>query len=59
MRILVIEDDQKLSNIIRRGLSEVGYAVDTAYDGEESEDLAKVTPYGLIHSGYSLVYRCF
>jgi len=48
MRILVIEDDQKLSDIIRRGLSEVGYAVDTAYDGEEGEDLAKVAPYDLI-----------
>jgi len=48
MRILVIEDDQKLSDIIRRGLSEVGYAVDTAYDGEEGEELAKVVPYDLI-----------
>lgn len=48
MRILVIEDDQKLSDIIKRGLSEIGYAVDTAYDGEEGEEMAKVVPYDLI-----------
>jgi len=48
MRILVIEDDHKLSDIIQRGLSEVGYAVDAAYDGEEGEELAKVAPYDLI-----------
>lgn len=48
MRILVIEDDQKLSNLIKRGLSEVGYAIDVAFDGEEGEELAKVVPYDLI-----------
>jgi len=48
MRILVIEDDQKLSDIIQRGLSEVGYAIDAAYDGEEGEELAKMVPYDLI-----------
>ncbi len=48
MRILVIEDDQKLSDIIQRGLSEVGYAVDAAYDGEEGKDMAEAAPYDLI-----------
>lgn len=48
MRILVIEDDNKLSNIIKRGLTEIGYAVDTAYDGEEGEDMAEMAPYDLI-----------
>ena len=48
MRILVIEDDQKLSDIIQRGLSEVGYAVDAAYDGEEGRDMAEMVPYDLI-----------
>jgi len=48
MRILVIEDDQKLSDIIQRGLSEVGYAVDAAYDGEEGKDMAEMVPYDLI-----------
>lgn len=48
MRILVIEDDHKMSDIIQRGLSEIGYAVDAAYDGEEGEELAKIVPYDLI-----------
>jgi DNA-binding response OmpR family regulator len=48
MRILVIEDDHKMSDVIQRGLSEIGYAVDAAYDGEEGEELAKIVPYDLI-----------
>jgi len=48
MRILVIEDDRKMSDLIQRGLSEIGYAVDTAYDGEDGEELAKTVPYDLI-----------
>lgn len=41
MRILVVEDEKKLSEMIKRGLSEKGYAVDTACDGEEGQDLAE------------------
>jgi len=48
MRILVVEDDRKLSDIIQRGLKETGYAVDAAYDGEEGEDMAEIVPYDLI-----------
>ncbi len=48
MRILIIEDDRKMSDIIRRGLVEIGYAVDTAFDGAEGEELAELTPYDLI-----------
>ena len=48
MRVLVIEDDRKMSDLIQRGLSEIGYAVDAAYDGEEGEELAKIVPYDLI-----------
>lgn len=48
MRVLVIEDDQKKSDLIQRGLSEIGYAVDAAYDGEEGEEMAKIVPYDLI-----------
>ena len=48
MRILVIEDERRLCNIIKRGLLEEGYAVDTAYDGEDGEYLAETTPYDLI-----------
>lgn len=48
MRILIVEDDRRLSGIIKRGLLEEGYAVDTAYDGEEGEYLAEDTAYDLI-----------
>lgn len=36
MRILLVEDEKKLSNSIVNGLSNAGYAVDAAYDGEEA-----------------------
>jgi len=34
VRILLVEDDRKVASFIRKGLSEEGYAVDVAYDGE-------------------------
>ena len=34
MRILVIEDEKKVANFIKKGLEEEHYAVDNAYDGE-------------------------
>src|SRR4030043_1260898 len=48
MRILVVEDEIKLADIIRRGLEEVGYAVDVSHDGDEGECLAQTFPYDLI-----------
>ena len=48
MRILVVDDDRRLSGIIKRGLLEEAYAVDAAYDGEEGQYLAKINPYDLI-----------
>lgn len=35
MRILVVEDEKKVSSFIKKGLEEEGYAVDVANDGEE------------------------
>ena len=34
MRILLVEDDQKVASFIRKGLEEEGYAVDVAAEGE-------------------------
>jgi len=48
MRILVIEDEQKVANFIKRGLKEEGYSVDVAYDGEEGYLLAKDNEYDVI-----------
>ena len=34
MRILIVEDDERLANMLSRGLTEEGYRVDVAHDGE-------------------------
>jgi DNA-binding response OmpR family regulator len=36
MQILVVEDEEKLANFIRRGLLEESYAIDIAHDGEDA-----------------------
>lgn len=36
MKILLIEDEEELSEIVAHGLRKCGYAVDTAYDGEDA-----------------------
>ena len=48
MRILVVEDEKKVSSFIKRGLEEEKYEVDTAVDGEEGLKLATERPYDLI-----------
>ena len=48
MRILVIEDEKKIANFIKRGLKEEGYAVDAAYDGEQGYFMATTQDYDLI-----------
>lgn len=48
MRILVVEDDAPLADILVRCLREESYAVDHAPDGQEAEWLAFENPYDLI-----------
>lgn len=48
MRILIIEDEYKISISIKKGLEQDRYAVDTAYDGTEGFDLAAGEEYDLI-----------
>ncbi|MGQ9921366.1 MAG: response regulator [Desulfobacca sp.] len=45
MRILVVEDDQKIASFITKGLQQAGYAVDLATDGQEGLHLALTEPY--------------
>jgi len=45
MKLLVVEDDRMLSELIRRALIEDGFAVDVASDGEQAETLAFVNDY--------------
>jgi DNA-binding response OmpR family regulator len=48
MRILVIEDNRRLSSSLAANLAHEGYSVDAAYDGQEGQDLAELTSYDLI-----------
>ncbi len=48
MRVLVVEDDLDLIELLAEGLTMYGYAVDKAYDGEEAIDMAYVETYDVI-----------
>ncbi len=48
MRILIIEDDRKISSFLEKGFRENGYAVDRAADGEEGLALARQDFYDAI-----------
>jgi two-component system copper resistance phosphate regulon response regulator CusR len=48
MRILVIEDEAKLADYVKRGLAESGYTVDVARDGIEGRYLATGGDYQLV-----------
>ncbi len=48
MRILLVEDEKKLSDVIKQGFTESGYVVDQAYDGEEGLYLAESESYDIV-----------
>ncbi|MGD0196521.1 MAG: response regulator transcription factor [Solirubrobacteraceae bacterium] len=48
MRVLVVEDEEKLASLLRRGLRQAGMAVDVASDGEGALLRATSTSYDLI-----------
>ncbi|MEA2509906.1 MAG: two-component system, OmpR family, response regulator [Actinomycetota bacterium] len=48
MRVLVVEDEIKMAELLRRGLQEEGYAVDVAGGGAEALWLAAENPYDVI-----------
>jgi DNA-binding response OmpR family regulator len=48
MRILIVEDEKSLADIIKKGLQEEDYAVDVAYNGEDGLFMAKNEPSDLI-----------
>lgn len=43
MKILVVEDEERVAHFIQKGLKEEGHAVDVSYDGEDGEFLAEIT----------------
>lgn len=48
MRVLVVEDEERITEFIRKGLTEHGYAVDVARDGEEALDWTGIAEFDLI-----------
>jgi two-component system OmpR family response regulator len=48
MRLLVVEDDEKLANVLARGLRNDGYAVDVVGDGDEALRQAMIWDYDAI-----------
>ena len=48
MRILVIEDDQKVANFVQAGLEQEGYAVDVLHDGGSAGEQARAVDYDAV-----------
>ena len=48
MRILLVEDEEKIVNFLKRGLKEHNFTIDVATDGEEALYFAEINPYDLI-----------
>jgi DNA-binding response OmpR family regulator len=48
MKILVVEDEHKIANSIKRGFEQETWATDVAYDGEEGYDMASTEDYDVV-----------
>ena len=48
MKILVVEDEQKVAEVLKRGLLEAGYDVALAFDGQTGLRMATAEPYDLL-----------
>ena len=48
MRVLVVEDEEKIAQFLRKGLSEKGYSVEAVPDADTALDRLEAGPYDLI-----------
>lgn len=48
MKILIIEDDERIAQVTQKGLKEEGFTVDIANNGEDGEFMAEENPYDCI-----------
>lgn len=48
MRILIIEDEKNLAEILKKGLEENGFTIDLSFDGEEGLFMAETYPYDAV-----------
>lgn len=54
MRILIIEDEKHLAEILKKGLEENSFVVDLSFDGEEGLYMAETYPYDAVISDLML-----
>jgi len=47
MRILIIEDEHKIAQALKKALEQESYAVDVSYDGDDGYAMATTEPYDL------------
>lgn len=57
MRLLLVEDEEKLGRLLARGLGEEGHSVDRCKDGEEAAEQGLALPYDVIVLDWSLPGR--
>ena len=63
IRILIVDDEQPIANLIRMNLMRQGYECTCAYDGQEAADLLEKNPFDLVlldimlpkYNGYDLL----
>ncbi len=48
MRILIVEDEQKIANSLKKGFEQESYAVDVTYDGKDGYEMAISEEYDVI-----------
>ncbi len=48
MRVLIVEDEQKIALAVKKGLEQESFAVDAAFDGDSGYDLASIEEYDVI-----------
>lgn len=56
IKILVVEDEPKVADFIKRGLEEQGYSIEVAYDGKIGKSMASANAYDLIILDINLPY---
>ncbi|MCI5212592.1 MAG: DNA-binding response regulator, partial [Candidatus Electrothrix sp. ATG2] len=48
MKVLIVEDEQRLAALLKKGLEEQSFAVDICFDGEEGLYMAETFPYDAV-----------
>lgn len=48
MKVLIVEDEVPMADLLRRGLTDEGWAVDTAHDGDVAREMVAIYDYDAI-----------